>query len=151
VDGKARGICWRLTETLEDMDYADSICLLFHGQSHMQSKLSNLCYESRKAGLEINFSNTEEVGVNSESQCSIMLANKVISGVYDFTYLGSNVSEDGGICKDVESRIQKTRGAFTRLRKMWQVHYINKDTDKASQCICKICTSIYLPNQAGYM
>jgi hypothetical protein len=30
--------------------------LLSHSQAHMQSKLNNLCYESKKAGLEINFS-----------------------------------------------------------------------------------------------
>jgi hypothetical protein len=28
----------------------------------------------------------------------------------------------------VETRIQKARGAFTRLRKQWLAHYINKDT-----------------------
>jgi hypothetical protein len=28
-----------------------------------------------------------------------MLANKAIRRVHDFTYLGSNVSEDGGTCK----------------------------------------------------
>jgi hypothetical protein len=63
LDGKARGIRWKLTETLEDLDYAD-ICLLSHSQGHMQSKLNNLCYESKKAGLEINFSKTEELRVN---------------------------------------------------------------------------------------
>jgi hypothetical protein len=59
-----------------------------------------------------------------------MLANKTIRRIQhtDFTYLGINVSEDGGTCKDVESRIQKARGAFTRLRKIWMAHYVNKDT-----------------------
>jgi hypothetical protein len=28
----------------------------------------------------------------------------------------------------VETRIQKARGAFTRLRKIWLAHYVNKDT-----------------------
>jgi hypothetical protein len=55
LDGKARGIRWKLTDTLEDLDYADDICLLLHSQAHMQTKLNNLCYESKKAGLEINF------------------------------------------------------------------------------------------------
>jgi hypothetical protein len=45
-----------------------------------------------------------------------------------FTYIGSNVSEYGGTHKDVETRIQKARGAFTRLRKIWMTHYVNKDT-----------------------
>jgi hypothetical protein len=57
-----------------------------------------------------------------------MLANKAIRRVHYFTYLGSNVSEDGGRRKDVETRIQKARGAFTRLRKIWLAHYVNKDT-----------------------
>jgi hypothetical protein len=31
--------------------------------------------------------------------------------------------------KDVETRVQKARGAFTRLRKIWLAHYVNKDTN----------------------
>jgi hypothetical protein len=57
-----------------------------------------------------------------------MLANKAIRRVHDFTYLGSNVSEDGGTCKDVETRIQKAKGAFTRLKKIGLAHYVSKDT-----------------------
>jgi hypothetical protein len=58
-----------------------------------------------------------------------MLANKAIRKVHDFTYLGGNVSEDGGTYKDVETRIQKDKGAFTRLKNIWQAQYINKDTN----------------------
>jgi hypothetical protein len=47
-----------------------------------------------------------------------MLANKAIRRIQDFTSLVSNVSEDGGTCNDVETRIQKARGAFTRQRKI---------------------------------
>jgi hypothetical protein len=57
-----------------------------------------------------------------------MLANKSIRRVHDFTYLRSNVSENGGTCKGVETRIRKARGAFTRLREIWMAHYVNKDT-----------------------
>jgi hypothetical protein len=55
----------------------------------------DLCYDSRKAGLEINSYKTEELRVNIKSR-SISLANKAIRRVHDFTYLDSNVSEDGG-------------------------------------------------------
>jgi hypothetical protein len=57
-----------------------------------------------------------------------MLTNKAIRRVHDFKYLGRNVSEDGGTRKDVETIIQKARGAFTRLRKIWMAHYVNEDT-----------------------
>jgi hypothetical protein len=46
--------------------------------------------------------------------------------VADFTYLGSNVSEEGGAVKDVNIRIPKARGVFSRLRKIWQSTHIHK-------------------------
>jgi hypothetical protein len=52
----------------------------------MQSKLNNLCYESKNAGFEITFSRAEELRVNIKSQLSIMLANKAIRREHDFTY-----------------------------------------------------------------
>jgi hypothetical protein len=30
LDGKKRGIRWRLKESLEDMEYADDVCLVSH-------------------------------------------------------------------------------------------------------------------------
>jgi hypothetical protein len=45
--------------------------------------------------------------------------------VADFTYLGSNVSEDGGTVKDANIRIQKAWGAFSRFRKIWQATHIH--------------------------
>jgi hypothetical protein len=48
--------------------------------------------------------------------------------VVDFTYLSSNVSEDGGAIKDINIRILKARGAFSRLRKIWQSTHIHKST-----------------------
>jgi hypothetical protein len=64
-DGKKRGITWRLKESLEDIGYADDVYLVSHRYEHMQSKLDDLWEESKKAGLEINFSKTEEIRVNT--------------------------------------------------------------------------------------
>ena len=36
LDGKKRGITWRLQETLEEMEYADDVCLVSHKYEHMQ-------------------------------------------------------------------------------------------------------------------
>jgi hypothetical protein len=109
LDGKANGVRWKLTETLGDLVYADDICLISHSQAHTQSKLNNLCSELKKAGLEINFSKTEELRVNTQSQRSIVLPNKDIRrvGLHDFIYLGSNVSEDGGTYKDWKSESKR--------------------------------------------
>jgi hypothetical protein len=62
---------------------------------------------------------------NTKSQRSVMLANTAIRRVHNFTYLGSNASEDRGTRMDVETRIQKARGAFTRLGKILMAHCVN--------------------------
>jgi hypothetical protein len=59
LDGKKRGITWRLKESLEDMEYTDDVYLVSHRYEHLQRKLVDLWEESKKAGLEINSSNTE--------------------------------------------------------------------------------------------
>jgi hypothetical protein len=51
--GNVRGVTWKLTQTLEDLDYADDICLLSHKFEHMQDKINYLQQESIKAGLKI--------------------------------------------------------------------------------------------------
>jgi hypothetical protein len=71
----------------------------------------------RKLGWRLMFPRLKS-SVNTKSQRTIILTNKAIRREHDFTYLGSNVSEDGGTRKDVETRIRKARGAFTGLRKI---------------------------------
>ena len=65
LDRKKRGLIWRLQESLKDMKYADDVCLVSHKYEHMQRKLDDLWKESKKAGLEINSSKTEEIRVNT--------------------------------------------------------------------------------------
>jgi hypothetical protein len=38
------------------------------------------------------------------------------------------VYEDGGAAMDIDIKIQKARGAFSRLRRIWQSAFIHKDT-----------------------
>jgi hypothetical protein len=42
--------------------------------------------------------------------------------------LGSSVSENGGAALDVSRRIQKARGAFAKLRRVWQSTLMRPDT-----------------------
>ena len=64
-NGKKRGLTWRLQESLEDMEYAHDVCLVSHEYEQMQRKLDDLWKESKKAGIEINSSKTEEIRVNT--------------------------------------------------------------------------------------
>ena len=65
LDGKKTGLTRRIQESLEDMEYADDVCLVSHKYEHMCRKLDDLWKESKKVGLEINSSKTEEIRVNT--------------------------------------------------------------------------------------
>ena len=81
---------------MEDMEYADDICLVSHKCEHMQKKLDDLWEESKKVGLEINPLKTEEI-INQV----LRLNGEDIKRSSDFCYLGSVVAEDGGASTDL--------------------------------------------------
>ena len=121
-------LTWRLKESLDDLEYADDICLVSHKCEHMQKKLDDLWEESKKVGLEINPLKTEEIRVNTKINQVLRLNGEDIKRSSDFCYLGSVVAEDGGASTDVNVRIQKARGSFSKLRKVWLSTWIQKDT-----------------------
>jgi len=107
LDGKKRGLTWRLQESLEDMECADDVCLVSHKYEHMQRKWYDLWKESKKAGLEINASKTEEIRVNTIVNQGLRLNGEDIKRSSDFCYLGSIVPENGDTSREVKARIQK--------------------------------------------
>jgi hypothetical protein len=73
----------------------------------------------KKVGLVINSLKTEEICVNTTVNHNLILNSRDIKRSSDFYHLGSVLYEDGGARKDVSVRIQKARGSFSVLRKVW--------------------------------
>ena len=48
------GIQWTFTKQLDDLDFAEDICLLSHTHKQRQQKSSKLTHEAKKTGLKIN-------------------------------------------------------------------------------------------------
>lgn len=120
---KPRGIVWnpvKPDERLESLDFADDKLELSHTYRDMTLKKNDLAAESAKVGLKINVKKTKEMRVNAESNQPFTLYGEEVERVEKFQYLGSIISEDGGAAKDVLSRINKARGAYTQLCKIWR-------------------------------
>jgi Reverse transcriptase (RNA-dependent DNA polymerase)/Domain of unknown function (DUF6451) len=120
LDNKNRGIQWNLVEKLEDLDFADDVVLMSHRLKDMQDKANDLVKEAAKVGLKINIAKTKELRINNNTTEPIYVNGEEIERVADFTYLGANVSTDGGCQKDVEQRISKARCSFARLKNVWR-------------------------------
>ena len=117
-----------VTGIIIDLEYADEVYLVYHKYEHMQGKLDDLWKESKKAGLEINSLKTEEIRVNTTVSQGPRLNGEDIKRSSDFSCLGSTVAENGGTSKEVNWRIQKARGSFCKLRKVWLNKSLRKDT-----------------------
>ena len=53
-EGKRLGLQWTLTQRLEDLDYADDLCLLTHRLIDMKEKGERLQETGGQVGLKIN-------------------------------------------------------------------------------------------------
>ena len=114
------GIQWSPTKNLEDLDYADDLCLLAQKHEDMQLKTNTLVRTAAMTGLEINTEKTETVTLQQRLKVPITVRGHVLNDVDTFVYLGSVVSTTGGSDEDAKSRIGKARYAFNKLRPIWQ-------------------------------
>jgi hypothetical protein len=112
LEDRKRGIQWRMKDRLEDLNFADDICLLSQRHIDMKDKLMGLQEDPKLAGLNINVYKTKEMTLNSQIEEKLSIANKEIERVESFTYLGSIVTQDGGTDEDINQRIKIANIAF---------------------------------------
>ncbi|MEE4247060.1 MAG: reverse transcriptase domain-containing protein [Kangiellaceae bacterium] len=114
------GIQWTLTQCLEDLDFADDLCLMSQKHQHMQSKSNKLKEEAAKTRLRINIGKTETMRTNNKQETPITLGVEALKTVDKFAYLGSIVSTTGGSDEDIKARLGKARQAFNTLKTVWK-------------------------------
>uniref|UniRef100_A0A034VWX2 LINE-1 reverse transcriptase-like protein n=1 Tax=Bactrocera dorsalis TaxID=27457 RepID=A0A034VWX2_BACDO len=120
-----RGISWGLSGSLEDLDYADDICLLSHKYSHISVKLEAVSDIAAQTGLKINIAKTKFMRINTTETPNIQIAGTCLEEVDEFCYLGSIISKNGGSTADIRNRISKGRAAFGMLDKVWRSTHIS--------------------------
>ena len=113
------GIQWTFTKQLDDLDFADDICLLSHSHKQMQKKSSKLTQGAEKTGLKITIQKTKLLKVNSTQPAKVQLKGKYIEENNKFTYLGSVVTDKEGTDEDVKNRTGKAKHAFSILKTVW--------------------------------
>ncbi|XP_063404386.1 uncharacterized protein LOC134687857 [Mytilus trossulus] len=95
----------------------------------MQNKTSRLHETALSVGLKINAQKTKIISLNYKtSKQPITLKGDNIEEVENFTYLGTNISQDNGTSKNIMARINKARTSFCRLRTVWKTTSISRST-----------------------
>ncbi|XP_073841258.1 uncharacterized protein [Musca autumnalis] len=122
------GIQWNLNNRLNDIDYADDICLMAHRFEDIQKILNRLIINASSIGLKINIKKTKlmRIGISVTTPLTVNGIN--IEDVNTFCYLGSVISAHGGSEDDIVARINKARAAFQALHKTWRSNNISRKT-----------------------
>ena len=106
---------------LLDLDYAGDLSILDESLSKMDEFLEVLWVQGAKIGLKINDKKTKSLRLGIREDEQVTLGNENIDQVRSFSYLGSIISKDGGSSEDVKSRIAKTKGVFSHLKKFGRI------------------------------
>jgi hypothetical protein len=102
---RQQGIQWGLVNRLEDLDFADDLCLLSETHGDMQTKLEDLTNKAEKTGLIINIKKMKAPRINTSKTDTFTIRGESIEDVDSFTYLGSMVAKDGEAVQDVSQQI----------------------------------------------
>ena len=100
---------------LEGEDFADTLALISHAHRDMQEKTGT---EAGSVGLGVNQPKFKVMRMNARSQADVIFKEKPLENILDFKYLGSFLTADGGIEREVLTRIALASAAFQRLRPM---------------------------------
>ena len=91
-----------------------------HKENHLQVITDKFSEAAKLFGLTISLSKTEVLlqpaPASSLQQPSITIDDTQLKNVESFRYLGSIISNDGSLDKEITTRIQKANQALGRLR-----------------------------------
>jgi hypothetical protein len=128
IEGKKRGIIWRINEQLEDLVFADNVCLLSHRLSDMRKEIKDVEKIGKKVGLKINKTKTKAMRINTSKMEKIVINGKEVEDVNEYRYLGSIVMGAGGTDEDVNCRIKMANTTFVQLCRNWRNKNISLKT-----------------------
>ena len=104
-----------LTEYVREAQYADDIAIFIDTPEGLQTLLSFYNDVAKRMGLCINTVKTETMCIGNMAE--FYIDGTKLANVTRFKYLGSYVSSDCSMKRELASRIQAVSCAFGRLRK----------------------------------
>ena len=127
--GVRSGIRWDFTRALEYIDVADDIVFLFSKLQDLSDKTVKMIEEALRVGLKLNAKKCKTLRTElTRNEDKIIVNNEPVEDVSEFTYIGAMADKEGGGDKDIRNRLQKARGAFHRLNRIWSTRNIERNT-----------------------
>lgn len=101
--------------------FADDCALMAHSEADLQLLATKFNEAADLFGLTVSIAKTEVMHQPAPSQPSrpmnVLMNNTSLKTVDSFKYLGSTISNDGSLDREIAQRIQKASSALGRLKK----------------------------------
>ena len=136
------------TTTLRDLLFADDCALVAHSVNDMQELVHAFEDAASSFGLQINVKKTEYMfqpapGTTNIAE-NIYINGEALKKVSSFSYLGSVISDDCTVDRDITVRLQKASKAYGALqKKLWSQRGIQVKTKLKVYKAAVISTLLY--------
>ena len=135
-------------QVIRDLLYADDCDLVTHTEADMQILMTAFAESCKAFGLEISMKKTvvmfQPAPGKAYNEPSIFVNNTKLKVADDFVYLGSTLTRDGTLDKEVHRRIQKASQYFGNLEeRVWSPHDLTYETKLAVYESCVIPSLLY--------
>ena len=134
---------------ITDLCYADDCALVAHTQQELQDFVTRISKACQKYGLTISFKKTEVMKqatgiIPTSEKVEVVLDGKVLAVVDSFVYLGSTMTADDELDKEISYRIKRAGTTFGRLcKRVWKPGGISRTTKIAVYKACVLSTLLY--------
>ena len=98
----------------------NNLALLAHTHSDIKEKTDRVASTAKKVGLKIHAAKTKVMKAKNKFRLPVTVEGEPLEEVKDFKYLGSYISSDSNINKEVSTRIGLAAQAFKKLNNMWK-------------------------------
>ncbi|GAB1603816.1 hypothetical protein Ahia01_000662900, partial [Argonauta hians] len=122
-----------LQHAFRDLLYADDAAIVAHSESSLQLLISRFAEAAQLFGLEVSLSKTVVLHQPAPGEVyhppHITINGSVLRVVQQFCYLGSTITSNAKIDKELDSRLAKGNSAFGRLRgRVWNNRHLRRRT-----------------------
>ena len=111
-----------------NLRYADHTTLIASNESEMAEMFKRIEAESLRLGLRINRAKTKLMIIDRNLDLTRSNELQDLECVQEFNYLGSFICNNGSCDKEIIRRIQMSKGAMSKLEKVWGDRSVQRKT-----------------------
>ncbi|CAH1277284.1 CYP3A43, partial [Branchiostoma lanceolatum] len=117
------------TVLIRELLFADDAALSAHVEHELQQMLNQFAHACREFALTISIKKTVVMGQDVPKPPVITIGSEVLEVTDHFTYLGSTVTSNLSLDKEIDRRIARAAGVMTQLgARVWDNNHLTLNT-----------------------